>query len=76
MEENLVNHYYSNLLKRGIKGYSLEDCWYDYRLFALLNPLKCVWVWSFNAPPNLWWPKLETSISTIEDLNCIELLEG
>ncbi|MHA1988783.1 MAG: phosphotransferase [Promethearchaeota archaeon] len=74
-EIDLIRHYHNNLLKRGIKNYSWDDCWYDYRLFALLNPFKIIWVWSFDAPPGLWWPKLETSISTIEELNCMELLE-
>ena len=75
MEKDLINHYYNNLLKSGIKDYSWDDCWDDYKLFALLNPFKIIWWWSFNAPPNGWWPKLENSISTIEELNCMELLK-
>ena len=75
MEKELIKRYHNDLLKFGIKDYSWDDCWYDYKLFAILNIYRIIWWWSVNMPSQLWWPRLESSISTIEDLNCMELLE-
>ena len=76
VEKDLIKRYYDNLLKFGIKGYSWDDCWYDYRLFAILNIYRIIQWWSENKP---WWTglvaRLEFSISTIEELNCMELLK-
>ena len=34
-ERELVKHYHSELVKNGVKGYSYEQCWNDYRTAAL-----------------------------------------
>ncbi len=75
MEKDLVKRYHSDLLKFGVNGYSWDDCWYNYKLSAFLNLYRVVWWWSLNPHSGFWWPALERSILTIEDLNCIELLE-
>ena len=75
IEKDLIKRYHNNLLKFGIEDYSWDDCWYDYKLFSLLNIFRVVWWWSFNGPLPFCWNRLESSISTIEDLNCMELLE-
>jgi len=75
IEKDLIKRYHNDLLKYGIKNYSWDECWYDYRLSAFLNLYRVVWWWSVNAPPIAWWPALEKSILTLEDLNCMELLE-
>jgi hypothetical protein len=76
IEKDIIKRYYDNLLKFGIENYSWDDCWYDYRLFAMLNIYRVIHWWSENKP---WWTglvaRLEFSISTIKDLNCMELLE-
>ena len=74
MEKGLIKRYHTNLVKFGVKNYSWDDCWYDYKLGALLNLYKMVNYWYWGAPP-YWWYSLERSILTIEDLNCTELLE-
>jgi len=76
IEKDLIKRYHNDLLKFGVKNYSWDDCWYDYRLGALLNLYRIVSWWSINLPPSLWWPTLEISILTLEDLNCMELLES
>jgi thiamine kinase-like enzyme len=77
IEEYLIKRYYKNILKLGIQDYSWDECWYDYKLFAMLNIYRVVNWWSDNRP---WWTgliaRLEFSISTIEDLNCMELLKS
>ena len=76
IEKVLIKRYHNDLLKFGVKNYSWDECWYDYRLGALLNLYRIVWWWSVNAPPIVWWDRLEKSFLTLEDLNCLELLES
>ena len=76
IEKDLVKRYHNDLLKLGVENYSWDESWYDYRLSAFLNLYRVVWWWSVNAPPIVWWPALEKSILTLEDLNCMELLES
>ena len=76
MEIDLIKHYHNELLKFGIKDYSWDDCWYDYKLWALLNLYRIIWWWSVGMPPIEWWYRLENTLCTIEDLNCMELLES
>ena len=33
-EESLARLYYDELIKRGVTGFSWEQCWHDYRLHA------------------------------------------
>ena len=75
-EKDLIKRYHNDLSKYGIKDYSWDECWYDYKLFALLNLYRVIWWWSFGMPSWEWRIRLESSISTIEDLNCMELLEN
>ena len=76
IEKVLIKRYHNDLLKFGVKNYSWDDCWYDYRLGALLNLYRNLWWWSVKLPSYLWWPALEISFLTLEDLNCMELLES
>jgi len=76
MEKDLIKRYHNDLLKFGVKNYSWDECWYDYRLSTFLNLYRVVWWWSVNLHPGLWWPALEKSILTLEYLNCMELLES
>ena len=76
MEKDLVKRYHSDLLKFGVKDYSWDECWYDYKLSTLLNLYRVAWLWSLYPNSGIWWGSLERSILTVEDLNCIELLES
>ncbi|MHA2197515.1 MAG: oxidoreductase family protein [Promethearchaeota archaeon] len=78
MEKELIKRYHTNLVNFGVKNYSWDDCWYDYRLFNLLNIYRNIWWWNIGSPTldyPFWWGTLNTSILTIDDLNCMELLE-
>ena len=75
IEKDLIKYYHNVLLKYSVKDYSWDECWYDYRLFALLNLYRIVWWWSVNLKTSIWWRGLERSLLTIEDLKCMELLE-
>jgi len=76
MEKDLIKRYHNDLLKLGVKSYSWDECWYDYKLSALLILYRVAWFWSLMPHLGLWWSGLERSILTVEDLNCIELLES
>ncbi|MFX1241943.1 MAG: hypothetical protein ACFFA7_11910 [Promethearchaeota archaeon] len=74
MEMDLIKRYHNELLKLDIKDYSWDDCWYDYKLFALLNLYRIILWWCVGKPPIEWLYSLENTLCTIEDLNCMELL--
>jgi hypothetical protein len=77
IEKDLIKRYHSHLIKLGIKNYSWDNCWYDYILFTFLNIYTCIWWWNKGmVSSSFFWARLETSLSTIEDLNCMELLES
>ncbi len=68
-EKELIEHYHTALLNYGVKNYSYDDCFYDYRI-GLIN--------NFYIP--LWNTNIEmfreNSVLNFEDLNCMELLES
>jgi hypothetical protein len=76
VEKDLVKRYHSHLLKCGIKNYSWDECWYDYRLFALFNIYRIIYWWRLGMPAPQLWYKLEISLQTIEDLCCMDLLKS
>ena len=77
IEKDLIKRYHSQLIKLGIKHYSWDNCWYDYKLFTIFQIYTCIWWWNENkVSPFFFWVRLETSLATIEDLNCMELLES
>ena len=73
MEKDLMERYYNGLLKLGVENYSWDECWYDYKLSALLNLYRIILRW--NANMKFWWYEFERVLFMIEDLNCMELLE-
>ena len=75
MEKELTKRYYNALIKHGVKNYSWDDCWYDYRLFAIGNLYIPIIQCNMKLPPFIWWAHLERACLTFEDLNCMELLE-
>jgi len=74
LEKELIKRYHNNLINLGVKNFSWDECWYDYRFSAFLNLYKVVSKWGYEYLPSDWWATLESSFFTIEDLNCIELL--
>jgi len=41
-ERELVAHYHAELARRGVTGWSLEQCWEDYRLYAFAGVVMAV----------------------------------
>ncbi|MHA1952796.1 MAG: hypothetical protein ACXAAM_00160 [Candidatus Heimdallarchaeaceae archaeon] len=75
LETDLIKRYHAKLIEFGVRNYSWEKCWMDYKLCTFLNLYRSVLWWALDTSPYLWWGSLERSLSTIEDLKCMELLE-
>ncbi len=78
LEKELVQNYHFFLQTFGVRKYSFEDCWNDYRHSVIRLLLKPVW-WCHAHPedkfwPEVWWPRLERVLCAFEDLHCGELL--
>ena len=75
MEENLMRRYYDGLIAHGVRNYTWDDCWNDYRWSALRNLNVPVVQWSQGRSNELWWGNLERAMLAYEDLGCSELLD-
>jgi len=75
-ERDLVKRYHDALLRFGVENYSWDDCWYDYRLNTFVNLYRILWWYDGLGPFELWWRTLHNTTQAIDDLNCVELLEG
>ncbi len=72
-EQQLTQRYHQRLLERGVRDYTWEQCWLDYRMAAVYHVLWPI-SWHKHLSPNIWWTTLECSLSTFEDLGCMELI--
>lgn len=73
-EQELLRHYYRQLVWHGVTGYTWEECWNDYR-FAVINQLfVSIQQWADQQWPGFWWGRVERSLHTFRELNCAELL--
>ncbi len=69
IKRELIEHYHNALINYGIKNYSYDDCFYDYRMGLINNFYIPFW----NSNPNMF---REEAVLNFEDLNCMELLES
>ncbi|MHA2336511.1 MAG: phosphotransferase [Candidatus Hodarchaeales archaeon] len=76
MEKDLIEHYYNVLVKQGVKNFSWDDCWSDYKLGAIRNLYIPISQCSTGISAFVWWPHFERAWLTFEDLNCMEVLES
>lgn len=70
VEPGLIQHYHAQLLQYGVRDYSWDECWHDYRLGVITNlrtPLG-------NRKQPYVWYRLERAIQAYRDLACEELL--
>ncbi len=76
MEKILIEHYYNVLVEQGVKNFSWDECWYDYKLAAIRNLYIPINQCDMKISALWWWPHLERACLTFEDLNCMEVLEN
>ena len=67
----LVEHYYKSLIKYGVKDYSWENCWRDYRINAATMVLIPMWQYAgFGLKYDEWADDLQGLIYNYEYLKC------
>ncbi len=76
MEQTLLPRYHQALLAGGVRGYSWEDCWQDYRWSAVRSIFIPLWHWAKGRPETLWGPQLARALCAFTELRCNELLEN
>lgn len=74
-EQTMLNAYHDRLIENGIKDYSYDDCWLDYRQAALAHMIWPVFWWAFDLPELIWRGNLVAILSTSDDLGLGEFLE-
>jgi thiamine kinase-like enzyme len=77
-EKPLVEHYQRQLTGLGVRNYTFEQCWRDYRLCAMQS-LYVASAWCVDAAERqayrwVWLPQLRKTMAACIDLQCMELL--
>lgn len=77
-ESDLVTGYHAALVERGVKGYSLEECWDGYRLMALHGVFAGIIgagrVKRTERGDRMWQTWVERHLAQADDLGSWELL--
>jgi hypothetical protein len=74
LERPLIRYYHDCLLEHGVKNYSFDELWLDYRRCAVRNLTIPILFWSRGMNPEGWWHRLECALASYRDLQCDELL--
>jgi hypothetical protein len=73
-ERDSLRRYHDTLVGHGVRGYSFEALWQDYRLSVLWQITTPMWQANHGLPPWIWWNHLERVMRAVDDLDCLELL--
>ncbi len=78
LEKPLLDRYLQQLEARGVRGYSLEALWYDYRLSAMQS-LYVATEWcrteaDIQGMKWVWLPQLRKTLIALRELDCLALL--
>ena len=77
-ETPLLENYHQHLLRLGIRDYTFNQLWDDYRLCAMQSlyvPASwCVDPVERKEAKELWWSQLQKTMAACIDLKCAELL--
>lgn len=78
-ERPLLEIYHQHLLRLGVRDYTFDRLWDDYRLCAmqsLYTPAAwCVNPIELKEAKGLWWSQLQKTMAACVDLKCAELLQ-
>jgi Ecdysteroid kinase-like family len=74
LEQALLRHYHEVLMTHGVKNYSFDELWLDYRRGALRNLTMPIIFWNQGMAVERWWYRLECALASYLDLECEELL--
>jgi thiamine kinase-like enzyme len=73
-ERESLRRYHDGLIGAGVRGYSFEALWQDYRLSVLWQITTPMWQANHGIPPWVWWNHLERIFRAVDDLDCLALL--
>ena len=78
LERTVLDAYYQALLQLGVREYSWDQLWRDYRL-AVPQGMYVAADWCIDddtrsAKEWVWWPKLQRALEAFHDLECADLL--
>jgi hypothetical protein len=78
LEEPILRHYLDHLTRRGVRDYSWDQLWDDYRLSAVMSVYVAT-EWcrgGLNRETQQYWlPMLQRSMTGFDDLDCALLWE-
>lgn len=73
-ERSVLEHYHQTLLEHGVRGYTLEQLFEDYRLMLIDMVFHPVWDTTYGADPAYWRAKLTCLTDAYSDWDCDTLL--
>ncbi len=73
-ERDSLERYHDTLLAGGVRRYSLDALWQDYRYSVLWQITTPMWQANHGLPPVVWWNGLERIMLAVHDLDCLDLL--
>jgi len=78
LQGRVLEVYYAALLQCGVRDYTWEQLWNDYRLSAVQG-IYVATNWCVDATERvqmewLWWQQLQKSIAAYQDLRCAEVV--
>jgi hypothetical protein len=73
-ERESLRRYHDVLVGHGVRGYSFDALWQDYRLSVLWQITTPMWQANHGLPAWVWWNHLERIMRAVDDLDCRELL--
>jgi Ecdysteroid kinase-like family len=74
-ERDSLLRYHDALLAGGVRGYSFDALWEDYRHSVLWNIATPMWQANHGLGPWIWWHHLDRIMSAVHDLGCLDLLD-
>lgn len=74
-ERESLQRYHDTLLSDGVRGYSFDALWQDYRLSALWQIIIPMWQANHGLPAGIWWNHLDRIMHAVHDLGSLELVD-
>jgi hypothetical protein len=74
-ERESLRRYHDALVAGGVRGYSFDALWEDYRQSVLWQITTPMWQANHGIGAWIWWNHLERVMRAIDDLGCLELLD-
>ena len=74
VERPLLALYHERVVAAGVRGYSFDELWLDYRRCVVRNLTFPIILWRRGLAPEAWRHRLDCAIAAYRDLGCDEFL--